>query len=176
MILKKMKTFFLYVISFHIVKMLCDIILPNYHGANIIRGYFVGMFFKSCGRRFAVASGCTFNSVWNLVVEDDVYIAHNCWINAAGGLHIGVGVILSPNVVVATTAHDRIDSRVSLRKSKQSPITIGDGAWVASNSVVTRGAVIGEGSVVGACSVVVGEVAPNSLYCGNPAKYIKSIS
>jgi acetyltransferase-like isoleucine patch superfamily enzyme len=174
--LRKLKTFILYVVSFHIVRILCDIFLPNFHGANIARGFLLGFFFKSCGKRFAVASGCTFNSVWNLVVEEDVYIAHNCWINAAGGLHIGAGVILSPNVVVATTAHDRVDSRVSLRKSKQSPITIGRGAWVASNAVVTRGAVIGDGSVVGACSVVVGEVAPNSFYCGNPAEFIKSIS
>jgi len=154
---------------------LCDLLLPNSHGANLIRGRLFGLFFAECGKNVAIASGCIFNSVWNLRVGNDAYIAHNCWINAAAGLVIGRGSVLSPNVVVATTAHERLDGAVSLRLSRQSPVLIGSGTWIASNSVVTKGAVIGNGVVVAAGSVVLGTLTDNGLYAGNPAQLVKML-
>ncbi|EUC71718.1 hypothetical protein Y017_02395 [Alcanivorax sp. 97CO-5] len=172
---RKAKTFFVYVVLFHFVKLFCDVLIPNFHVGNLVRGKLLGLFFKSAGRRLSVASGCIFNGVWNLEIEDDVYIAHNCWINAVGGLKIKKGSIFSPNVVVATTAHGRENGRVSLRRSNLSAILIGEGVWVASNSVITKGSVLGKGAVISACSVVRGEVKSGGLYSGNPACFVKKV-
>jgi acetyltransferase-like isoleucine patch superfamily enzyme len=174
-IFRKSKTLIFYIFLLHVVRVMCDIFLPNSHGANLIRGRLLGLFFADCGKRVAIASGCIFNSAWNLRVGDDTYIAHNCWINAAAGLVLGRGVVLSPGVVVATTAHDRVCGEVSLHRSRQSPITVGNGVWIASNSVVTKGTVIGNGVVVSACSVVMGTLVDNGFYAGSPAKLIKML-
>ncbi len=175
-ILRKIRTMLIYVVAWHILRVLCDLSIPNAHWGNLLRGALYSPFFKKCGKRFALASGCIINSAWNLEVGDDVYIAHNCWVNAAGGLKISDGCIISPGVVIATTAHAREDGQVSLRKSNRAPISIGSGAWIASNSVLTKGCTIGSGAVVGAGSVVTGEVESDTLYAGNPLKMIKKLS
>src|SRR5690606_857226 len=103
--MNKIARFAVYVLLYHFVRIVLEILLPNAHVFNLIRGKAVGLFFKSVGNRFALASGCIINCPWNLEVGSDVYVAHNCWINASGGLVIHDGVVLSPGVVVATTAH-----------------------------------------------------------------------
>lgn len=174
-LVNKIRRFLVFVFLFHLIKSLCDIFLPNAHVFNLIRGKILGFFFDRCGNNVAIASGCIINCPWNLSVDDDSYLAHRCWINASAGLRLGKGVVLSPNVVLATTSHARVNGAVSLRTSRCAPVTICDGVWVASNSVVTKGSYISEGVIVGACSVVRGELSPNCFYAGNPAIFIKDL-
>lgn len=171
----KIFRFLLYTVLFHFFKTLLDIFLPNAHIFNRARGELLGLFFRSKGKRFALASGCIINCPWNLEVKDDVYIAHNCWLNASAGLVISNGVIVSPGVVLATTSHDRVNDMVALHKSKISPIHIGEGVWIASNSVITRGVTLGAGGVIGACSTVIKDTEPNTMYSGNPAVAVKEL-
>lgn len=172
-IFRKLRTFIIYVIVFDIVRKLSDLLLPNAHVFNIIRGVLFSPFFAECGRGVAIASGCIFNGAWNLRIERDAYIAHNCWINAVGGLIIEERAILSPNVVMATSSHGREFGGVSLRVSRAAPIRIGKGAWVSSNCVITMGSEVGSGAIVGAGSVVRGQLQPNAFYAGAPAKLVK---
>lgn len=172
--LRRAKTLLVYVFIFHFIRIVADIVLPNAHIFNRIRGFLLGPFFAERGRGLALASGIIINGAWKLRLGDHVYIAHNCWINATGGLTIESGVVISPNVVIATTAHKRVDGAVSLRESKLAPITIGRGTWIASNSVITKGAYLGEGAVVAAGSVVFGDVPSRTLYRGNPAAFVKT--
>ncbi|MEK3966614.1 acyltransferase [Paenibacillus sp. FSL H7-0323] len=131
-------------------------------------------FFKKCGRNFQIASGVTLNVSRNMEIGDDVYIAHNCWINASGGLTIGNGVIISPMVVIATTKHMYQNGRIS-EKSENAPIKIGDYSWISSNSVITCGTTIGTGCIVAACSSVVKDVGDFWLVGGVPAKPIHKL-
>ena len=54
------------------------------------------------------------------------------------------------------------------------PITIGDSVWLPWRVFVMPGATIGDGSVIGADSLVAGEIPPQSLAVGSPAKVIRS--
>lgn len=54
-------------------------------------------------------------------------------------------------------------------------ITIGKGAWVASNVIVIGPCTIGDNAVIGAGSVVSGVVEAGALYVGNPAKLLRHI-
>lgn len=54
-------------------------------------------------------------------------------------------------------------------------ITIGKGAWIASNAIVIGPCEIGENAVVGAGSVVTGAVEAGAFYAGNPARLIRHI-
>src|SRR5690606_34232624 len=76
--LRKLRTFMVYVVMYHVVRQILELFLPNLHAANRVRGWVLGRFMQSCGQRVAIASGCTINAPWNLIIEDDVYIAHRC--------------------------------------------------------------------------------------------------
>ncbi len=51
-------------------------------------------------------------------------------------------------------------------------LTIGNDVWIASGAVVTRGVSIGDGAVVGANAVVTRDVPPFSIVVGSPARVI----
>jgi virginiamycin A acetyltransferase len=53
------------------------------------------------------------------------------------------------------------------------PIVIGNDVWVAAGAVITRGVTIGDGAVIGANSVVTKDVPPYAIVAGSPAKVIK---
>lgn len=55
------------------------------------------------------------------------------------------------------------------------PITIKNGAWLASGVIVLGGVTIGENSVVGAGAVVIKDIPDNQLWGGVPARFIKDI-
>ena len=50
---------------------------------------------------------------------------------------------------------------------------IGDGVWLGMRAMIMPGVTIGEGAVVAANSVVTKDVAPYSIVGGSPAKHIK---
>ncbi len=50
---------------------------------------------------------------------------------------------------------------------------IGDGAWIGMRAMIMPGITIGEGAIVAAQSVVTKDVAPYTLVAGNPAKVIR---
>lgn len=50
---------------------------------------------------------------------------------------------------------------------------IGDGCWIGMRAMIMPGVTIGEGAVVAANSVVTKDVEPYSMVGGNPAKHIK---
>ena len=51
---------------------------------------------------------------------------------------------------------------------------VGDGCWIGMGVCILPGARLGDGCVVGAGSVVAGELGPNCVAVGNPARAIKS--
>lgn len=172
--MKRLNKFLKYFVVLHTIQLLFEL-LPNLKICNKWRGRFMRPFFKSCGKNFQIAKGVTINVIWNMEVGDDVYIAHQCWINAAGGLKIESGAILSPRVVVATTKHQYIDGRVSNTLSELAPIIIGEGVWIASNTVVAKGTTIGAGSIIGACSSVTKNIEPYVFAAGAPAKALRTL-
>src|SRR5881296_611547 len=54
------------------------------------------------------------------------------------------------------------------------PVTLGKSVWLPWRVFVMPGATIGDGSVIGADSLVAGDIPPNSLAVGAPAKVIRS--
>lgn len=79
-------------------------------------------------------------------------------------------------------AHRRHDVRDWMRGEKDwsrvrvAPVTISNKVWIGFGASVLRGTTIGEGAVVGANSVVTKDVMPYTVVAGNPARYIKTIS
>jgi len=173
-ILKRLKNLFFYIILLEVVLFLCNI-LPNLKLSNIIRGFLIRPFFEKCGKGFQVAKGVRFIQSRKITIGNNVYIAHNCWINGVGEINIGDGVILSPMVVLATSKHKYVNGHVSNSESEIGKIVIGKGTWIASNSVITKDVTIGSGSIIGACSSVTKDIPKYTFAGGVPAKVIKKL-
>lgn len=58
---------------------------------------------------------------------------------------------------------------------KSAPIIIEDDVWISFNASILKGVTIGKGAVVGANSVVTKDVEKNTIVVGNPAIVIKQI-
>lgn len=170
--MEKLKNFIIYHVVLHFILLLCEL-LPNLKVSNIIRGKMASPFFKKCGTNFQMAKGVTINMIRNIEIGDNVYIAHNVWINGTGGLYVMSDVIISPMVIIATTKHKRVNGKVSNIESDIAPITIGEGTWIAGNSVITKGVTIGKGCIVAANSTVTKNIDDNLLVGGSPANTIK---
>jgi len=173
-IIRKAFNFLYYIVLMEFILGLTTL-LPNIKISNQIRGFLIRPFFKKCGKNFQVAKGIIINYSRNIEIGDDVYLAHNIWLNGTGGLKIGNGVIVSPGVVIATTKHVYENRSISKFKSQNAPINIGDGTWITSNCVISMNTSIGKGCIIGACSSVTNTIPDYTFAGGVPAKFIKSL-
>lgn len=163
-----------YIILMHLIIGVLNI-LPNIKLSNRIRGFVLKPFFKKSGKNLQIAKGLTVNMPRNITLGDNVYIAHDVWMNGTGGLKIKDGVIISPKVVIATTKHEYVDGRISHSISSNAPITIGEGSWICSNCTITKGVMIGIGCIVGANSSVTKDIPDYTFVGGVPAVKIKDL-
>lgn len=129
-----------------------------------------------------VGSGVTISSFCKikcaegpLTIGDGTQIAPGCFITAhSGGLQIGKDCLIGPNATIAANSYryDDLDVPIRLQEQVAAGIRIGDNVWIAAGCVVLDGAEIGSGTIVTPNSVVSGQVPPNSVLQGNPAKVI----
>lgn len=99
--------------------------------------------------------------------------AYNC-ILGQGGIEIGSDVLIGPNVTILSENHNYSLPDVPIRSQSETrdETTIGDGVWIGAGVVVLAGSNVGAGSILAAGAVVRGEIAPNSIVGGVPARII----
>lgn len=107
---------------------------------------------------------------WNLTLGSYVAIDDQVNLYSAAPITIGTKVAISREALICTASHDvtRPD-----RPLTTAPITICDGVWIGARATVLPGVTIGEGAVVAANAVVTKDVPPWVIVGGNPAKIIK---
>lgn len=112
---------------------------------------------------------------------DLLTIGRGCFLNARltvgsnARVTIGDRVSIGPGVQLLPTTHEHGPSGARAGKTIAAPITIGDGAWIAAGTTVLGGVTIGAGCIVAAGAVVTGDLAPDGLYGGVPAKLIRPL-
>jgi carbonic anhydrase/acetyltransferase-like protein (isoleucine patch superfamily) len=104
----------------------------------------------------SIQEGCVVSAVREVVLEDFVLLARNVYISDHIHAYTRVGVpILAQGV------------------DKVKPVRIKSGAWLGQNVVVCPGVTIGRGAVVGANSVVTEDLPEFSVSVGAPARVVK---
>lgn len=88
----------------------------------------------------------------------------HCWL-----ISIGNDVTFGPKTYVL--AHDA-STKKYLGYTKIGKVTIDDGTFVGASSIVMPGVHIGKNCIIGAYSVVTSGVPDNSVFVGNPARFV----
>lgn len=70
-----------------------------------------------------------------------------------------------------TDFHNIIQNNNLNKETK--PILIGDDVWIGSKVTILKGVSIGDGAVIASNSVVTKNVPPRCIVAGNPAKIIR---
>ena len=101
--------------------------------------------------------------------------AHSCLGRGAicynmAAVTLGEYCVVSQRAHLCAGMHD-IESEDFLLIAK--PIAIGAWAWIAAEAFIGPGVTVGEGAVVGARAVAFKDLAPWTVYAGNPARPIK---
>lgn len=104
----------------------------------------------------------------NFQLERDSYIDSSFpWL-----IEIGNNVTLAPEVMILS--HDGSTKKI-IGYSKIGKVKICDNVFVGSKTIILPNTIIGENCVIGAGSIVVGNIPPNVVISGSPAKIIMSV-
>jgi acetyltransferase-like isoleucine patch superfamily enzyme len=168
----------------HLFRVKCAEIGENFRIAELVTRPVIQGYGKiRIGRDVTVAGPVEFvanNSVFpecEISVGDGTIIGRECSIRAKQGVRIGRKCLLAPYVRIYDHSGHPLDPQERLTGVRESAdqireVVIGDNVWIAEFAHVQKGVRIGSGSIVGAHSVVVNDVAENTVVMGVPARKI----
>jgi len=88
----------------------------------------------------------------------------------------GVKFITHDASIAVALKYNKIPREINGKKKElMGKIVVGDNVRIGVNTIVLTNVTIGSNVIVGASSVVSRTLLPNSVYAGNPAKYICTI-
>ena len=117
----------------------------------------------------------------SITLGNNVKINARCHIGAINRIEIKDDVLMGSNVMIIDHAHgcnsmQEKDIHPAERDLySKGPIVIGNKVWICENAVVLGGVTIGDGAVIGANAVVTKDVPPYTVVGGSPAKVIKKL-
>lgn len=119
------------------------------------------------------------------IMQPELSIGENCCFGAmnhitcCNKITIGNRLLTGKWVTISDNNHGATDLE-SLKVSpirrpimSKGPIHIGDDVWIGDHAIILGGVSIGDGAVIAANSVVTKDVPAYSIVAGNPAKVIK---
>lgn len=113
-------------------------------------------------------------------IGDDTFIGNGCTFSAGQLISVGKHVLISTCVRI----HDNDGHPIDPAKRRAgepigygdtAPVVIEDNVWIGADSRIVKGVTIGRNSVIGIGSVVTGDIPPDSLAAGNPARVIRAL-
>lgn len=107
---------------------------------------------------------------WNLICEDHVAAADGVEIYNPSPMQFASHVILSQDCYLCGATHEYNDAEFPLVSFW---MTFGEYAWICARASVAPGVNVGAGAVLGLGSVAIKDLAPWTVYGGNPAVAVR---
>jgi len=111
-----------------------------------------------------------FNKNAKIVIGDRVFLNDSVLIMAHAQVTIDDESMISSHVVIMDYDWHGIDSMPPVAE----PVKIGHHVWIGLKAMILKGVTIGDFSIIGAGSVVATDVPPNSIFAGNPARFVRA--
>lgn len=116
-----------------------------------------------------IRSGIDFE-IADAIVGDNSFIGKNCVFYSSvrfpSAVYIGDNVKIAPEVMFCCVSHEIGESELRAGDTYNKDITIGDGCWIGTRTVLLPGVSVGRGSIVAAGAVVTKDIPPNTLVGG----------
>jgi len=127
------------------------------------------------GKNVVIYPGVWITPGRNLIVEDEVDLAKDVLITTMGGVFIGKRTLIGYRTQIISANHQipPVGQRIPVSGDVLKPVRIENDVWVGANCIINAGVTIGEGAIVASGSVVTKNVKANSIVGGVPAKLIK---
>lgn len=106
-------------------------------------------------------------------IGDNSYLGDGTNILAVKEVRIGQGCAISWYVLFMDTSSHPFASRGEEPHTRIAPINVQDHVWIGCRAVILKGVTVGEGAVIANNAVVTSDVPPGTLVGGNPARVIK---
>ena len=136
---------------------------------SYIRLIWCKIFCIKVGRHVYVSRHVDLLSPWKGIIGNNVVINKNTILDMRGNLAIGNNVDIAQGVNIWTAEHN---VKSCMHEMITAPVIIEDYVWIASRATVLPGVTIGKGAVIAANSVVTKNVEPYSIVGGIPARRI----
>jgi len=106
----------------------------------------------------------------NLTIGKRVAVGHNAKFICFGPVEIGDDCMLAANFTINSASHD-----VSSLRPYCVSTVVGSRVWIGLNVCICAGVNVGDDSVIGAGSIVLKDVASNTVSAGVPCRFIRNI-
>lgn len=128
------------------------------------------LFGAKVGRGVVIKPGVNFKYPWKLVIGDNSWIGEEVWIDNLEQVFIGSNVCLSQGAMLLTGNHNYKKNSFDLISKS---ITLEEGVWIGSKSVVCPGIVCKSHSILTVGSVATRDLEPYTIYQGIPSEPIR---
>jgi acetyltransferase-like isoleucine patch superfamily enzyme len=107
-------------------------------------------------------------------IGNNTIVGRHCMITAKNLIRIGDNVLMGAYVQIIDHNHG-MKAGLSIRNQAAviEEVVIGNDVWVGAGAKILKGSHIGDGAVIGTNAVVTGDIPPNAIAVGIPARVIK---
>ncbi|AJZ90181.1 acyl transferase [Klebsiella michiganensis] len=134
------------------------------------RAFLLRLFGAKVGKKVVIRPSVKITYPWKLTLGDYAWVGDDAVLYTLGEISIGANSVVSQKCYLCTGSHDYMSKHFDIT---QSPISIGEKCWLATDVFVSPGVTIGDGCVVGARSSVYKSLPANAVCRGNPAVKIR---
>lgn len=139
------------------------------------------------GRNVSIMSHCVLETCPaaglnpKMIIGDNVSIGEYSHITCANHIEIGVGLLTGRFVLITDNSHGRsvlkdADMKpLERRICSKGKVLIGKNVWIGDKATILPDVTIGDGAIIAANAVVSQDVPPYTVVAGCPAKVVKTI-
>lgn len=106
---------------------------------------------------------------WKVRIGDHSQIGDRVELYSLGEIEIGSHSVVSQDCYICTGGHDPARSDFAIYES---PVSIGDGVWLAAGCFVMPGVHVRNGTFAKVRSLLVKDTEESGIYAGSPARWV----
>lgn len=144
-----------------------------YHEPDEVRALFSRLTGKTIDASFFAFPPFYTDFGKNITIGKNVFLNTSCTFQDRGGITLGDGTQIGPNVVLCTLNHGIAPEERHI--TYPSPIVIGKNVWIGAHATLIPGVTVGNNAIIAAGAVVTKDVPANAIVAGVPAHVIRMI-